>query len=154
MGGSELGYSRQYIFPGTSFTCEGNLTGWTYLLAENVGNQTQVPELQIWELDGTAYIRRSTVQLSSGLDVEADRRQFSQILNSPLEVGPGNVLGVYLPPIESCPYIMFMTDAPAGSGMSVLIAEGSQANTVVATALSSSSPVVLLVTATIREPCI
>ena len=63
----------QFILPTVNFTCEGTVTGWTFVGTEHDGNMnnTIFPTFQVWRLEGSTYnlIGSSNITAMSIIDV-------------------------------------------------------------------------------------
>lgn len=112
-----------HIIPEMTFTCNGNITGWTVGATWTQNNNPRIiPELQIWrnELDsGNSYSRFTSVQLNpvppTNTNVNGGnfkKRVFSNSFNTPISFRKGDVLGLMQSPqgqlvvrMTSFPYI-------------------------------------------------
>ena len=94
-----------HIIPEMTFTCNGNITGWTAGATwSQSSNPLIIPELQIWrnELDsGNAFSRVASVQLNpvppTNININGGyfkKRVFSNSFNAPISVRKGDVLGL------------------------------------------------------------
>lgn len=111
-----------YIIPEMTFTCSGNITGWTVGATwTQTFNPQIIPELQIWrnELDsGSAYSRVASIQLNPIQPTRLinggylKKRVFSNSFNTPISFRKGDVLGLMQSPqgqlrvhMTSFPYV-------------------------------------------------
>ena len=122
----ETGY-HLHIIPEMTFTCNGNITGWTIgaMWASQPRNPLITPELQIWrnELDsGNEFSRVASVQLDPGpvptirTNIVGNyfrKRVFSSRLNVPISVRKGDVLGLMQSPQGQI--VVHMTSFPYAS---------------------------------------
>ena len=111
-----------HIIPEMTFTCNGNITGWT---AGAYWSETSSPqivsELQVWrnELDlGNTFTRVASAQLipippaNTNHHYPDHRRIFSNKFDSPISVKRGDVLGLILSPGQMVMHLTSFTDVP------------------------------------------
>ena len=90
---------EQWIFPNLQFTCHGMLTEWIFKGVSRSASSCWI-ELETWELDttntvGVVYSRLSTT--GTNLDtVTQEETIFSYQLASPVQVKPGDIVGIEL----------------------------------------------------------
>ena len=89
-------YDRQSIIPNTTFTRNGSVVRWIFA-AQYRASATQYPKLQVWR-ENTAG---TYVKVGSTGNMEpaqtAYLNVFEYVLDSPLQVLAGDVLGIYQP---------------------------------------------------------
>lgn len=85
---------NQRLFPNITFTCSGFITKW--IVGAQIGNETLLPELQIWRNTGrTSYTKAGFSLLPS---IAPDTNNVVEYnLSIPLEFQEGDILGVYQP---------------------------------------------------------
>ena len=90
---------EQWIFPQLQFTCYGRLTRWIF---RGVPGRDLAPpcrvELETWRLDNTStfstiYLRQSTTAGNTQRILQ-DGTLFTYVLASPVQVQPGDIVGV------------------------------------------------------------
>ena len=89
-------YGQQLIIPNTTFTRNGSVVRWTFA-AQYRASATQYPELQVWRENTTG----TYVKVGNTSNVEpaqtAYLNGFEYVLDPPLQVLAGDVLGIYQP---------------------------------------------------------
>ena len=90
---------QQRLIPDIHFTCAGAITKWT-IIASQVGGGSRYPELQIWRRTGTGneYTKVGRTVFSS-TSVSTMDKVYEQTVDPPLNFEPGDILGVYTPPV-------------------------------------------------------
>ena len=104
-------YSRQLIIPGITFTSSGSVVRWTFA-ARYRTSATQYPELQVWRENTTG----TYVKVGSTGNMEAAQTAylnvFEYVLDPPLQVLAGDVLGIYQPSSRnSRVHLLFLSDS-------------------------------------------
>ena len=102
--------SEQWIFPSLNFTCYGTLTRWIFRGVPSLDPATPIcrVELETWRLDNTSlpdivYKRLNTTAGNTGKIVQ-DGPIFTYELASPVQVQPGDIVGVERGTSESCSF--------------------------------------------------
>ena len=95
--------SGQYITPSTAFVARGALKKWTFAARFNHTNKL-LPELQVWR----RLTKDSFVQIH-GVSIEPNQTGYLNVYevdfsNTPVEVRPGDVFGVYQPREDEARY--------------------------------------------------
>ena len=89
-------YGRQLIIPNTTFTRNGSVVRWTFA-AQYRASATQYPELQVWRENTTG----TYVKVGSTGNMEPNQTAYlnvyEYVLDPPLQVLAGDVLGIYQP---------------------------------------------------------
>ena len=89
-------YGRQLIIPNMTFTSSGSVVRWTFV-ARYRASATQYPELQVWRENTTG----TYVKVVSTGNMEpaqtAYLNVYEYLLDPPLQVMAGDVLGIYQP---------------------------------------------------------
>ena len=89
-------YGRQLIIPNMTFTSSGSVVRWTFA-ARYRASATQYPELQVWRENTTG----TYVKVGSTGNMEPNQTPYlnvyEYVLDSPLQVLAGDVLGIYQP---------------------------------------------------------
>ena len=104
-------YSRQLIIPNMTFTSNGSVVRWTFA-ARYRASATQYPELQVWRENTTG----TYVKVGSTGNMEpaqtAYLNVYEYVLDPPLQVLAGDVLGIYQPSsTNSCVQLLFLFDS-------------------------------------------
>ena len=103
--------SQQLIIPGMTFTSSGSVVRWTFA-AQYSASATQYPELQVWRenITGT-YVRvGSTVNMDP--IQTAYLNVYEYVLDPPLQVLAGDVLGIYQPSSRNGRvHLLFLSDS-------------------------------------------
>ena len=93
-------YGAQVIIPGITFTSSGSVVRWTFV-ARYRASATQYPELQVWRENTTG----TYVKVGSTGNMEpaqtAYLNVYEYVLDTPLQVLAGDVLGIYQPSSSS-----------------------------------------------------
>ena len=96
LGSFTYWYGAQLIIPGITFTSSGSVVRWTFVARFN-SSATQYPELQVWRENTTGTF----VRVGSTLIMEAIQTAYlnvyEYVLDPPLQVQGGDVLGIYQP---------------------------------------------------------
>ena len=89
-------YNREQIIPNMTFTRNGSVVRWTFA-AQYSTSATQYPELQVWRENTTG----TYVKVGSTGNMEpaqtAYLNVYEYVLEPPLQVLAGDVLGIYQP---------------------------------------------------------
>ena len=92
----------QGIFPGTNFTCNGNIQSLIFGAKWTDGSNQSFPELQIWRLNESELYYS---KVSNAL-IKVTRKNTSRLywynLTSPLAFEAGDILGYHQPDISTC----------------------------------------------------
>ena len=89
-------YGRQLIIQNMTFTRSGSLVRWTFAAQYNA-SATQYPELQVWRENTTGtYVKRESTDNMEPVQTPY-LNVYEHVLNPPLQVLPGDVLGIYQP---------------------------------------------------------
>ena len=104
-------YGRQLIIPNMTFTSSGSLVRWTFV-ARYRASATQYPELQVWRESTTG----TYVKVSNKSNMEpaqtAYLNVYEYVLDPPLQVLAGDVLGIYQPSSgNSRVHLLFLSDS-------------------------------------------
>ena len=104
-------YGRQLIIPNMTFTSSGSVVRWTFV-ARYRASATQYPELQVWRENTTG----TYVKVGSTGNMEPDQtgylNVYEYVLDPPLQVLAGDVLGIYQPSSRnSRVQILFLSDS-------------------------------------------
>ena len=104
-------YDRQLIIPNTTFTQNGSVVRWTFAAQYNA-SATQYPELQVWRETTTGRY----MKVGSTLIMEAIQtvylNVYEYVLDPPLQVLAGDVLGIYQPSsTNSHVHLLFLSDS-------------------------------------------
>ena len=104
-------YGHQLIIPSMTFTRSGSLVSWTFAAQYNA-SATQYPELQVWRENTTGRY----VKVGSTVNMEpiqtAYLNVYEYVLDPPLQVLPGDVLGIYQPySRNSRLHLLFLLDS-------------------------------------------
>ena len=114
-------YGRQLIIPNTTFTQNGSVVRWTFA-AQYTSSATEYPELQVWR--GTTTGRYMKVGSTGNMEPNqtAYLNVYEYVLDPPLQVLAGDVLGIYQPPsansrlhllfLENSSYVNWYITAP------------------------------------------
>ena len=101
----------QLIMPGMTFTSSGSVARWTFA-ARYRPSGTQYPELQVWRENTTG----TYVKVGNTSNMEPYQTSYlnvyEYVLDPPLHVLAGDVLGIYLPSsTNSRLYLSYMSDS-------------------------------------------
>ena len=89
-------YERQVIIPNTTFTRNGSVVRWTFVAIDRESG-TQYPELQVWRENTTGrYVKVGSTSNMEPAEA-AYLSVYEYVLDSPLQVLAGDVLGIYQP---------------------------------------------------------
>ena len=105
-GNYQLNANSQVIMFGSSFLCNGRLTGYLVSLNhDNIGEN--YPHIEIWrpafilDLDRTAFIRISEYVLTEDDIIIMENYYFANVsfaINETTRLQPGDIIGYYQPP--------------------------------------------------------
>ena len=102
-------YSQQTIIPDISFTMSGSVVRLTFA-AQYRESATQYPELQIWRNMSGAFVKVGNTSNMEPVQT-AYLNVYEYVLDPPLPVLAGDVLGIYQPPEdESRVHLTFLED--------------------------------------------
>ena len=104
-------HGRQLIIPDMTFTSSGSVVRWTFA-ARYRASATQYPELQVWRENTTG----TYVKVGSTGNMEpaqtAHLNVYEYVLDPPLQVLAGDVLGIYQPfYTNSRVHLLFLSDS-------------------------------------------
>ena len=104
-------YGQQLIIPNMTFTRSGSVVRWTFA-ARFRASATQYPELQVWRENTTGRY----VKVGSTVNMEpiqtAYLNVYEYVLDPPLQVLAGDVLGIYQPSSRnSRVHLLFFSDS-------------------------------------------
>ena len=104
-------YDQQLIIPNMAFTSSGSVVRWTFA-AQYRASATQYPELQVWRENTTG----TYVKVGSTGNMEpaqtAYLNVYEHVLDPPLQVLAGDVLGIYQPSSRnSRVQLLFLSDS-------------------------------------------
>ena len=104
-------YGQQTIIPDMIFTSSGSILSWTFA-AQYDASATQYPELQVWRENTTG----TYMKVGSTVNMEpiqtAYLNVYEYILDPPLQVLAGDVLGIHQPSSrDSRVHLLFLTDS-------------------------------------------
>ena len=89
-------YNQQLIIPNMTFTSSGSVVRWTFA-ARYRESATQYPELQVWRESTTGtYVKVGSTGNTEPAET-AYLNVYEYVLDPPLHVLAGDVLGIYLP---------------------------------------------------------
>ena len=108
-------HGRQLIIPNMTFTRTGSVVRWTFV-ARYRASATQYPELQVWRENTTG----TYVKVGSTGNMEPNQTAYlnvyEYVLDSPLQVLAGDVLGIYQPfYTNSRVHLLFLSDSNHGN---------------------------------------
>ena len=93
-------YEQQLIIPNITFTRNGSVVRWTFA-ARYRASATQYPELQVWRKNTTG----TYVKVGNTSNMEPNQtgylNVYEYVLDPPLQVLAGDVLGIYQPSSEN-----------------------------------------------------
>ncbi len=92
---------RLWLFPSMNFSCSGNITGWIFQ-AESSDDGTELPRMQVWRENSISlgvidYLLQSTSGSAGELST-VEESVYKYVLESPVPVEEGDILGISLPP--------------------------------------------------------
>ena len=102
-------YSQQTIIPDISFTTSGSVLRLTFA-AQYRASATQYPELQVWRNMTGTFVKVGNTSNTVPIQT-AYLNVYEYVLDPPLPVLAGDVLGIYQPPEdESRVHLTFLED--------------------------------------------
>ena len=103
--------NQQLIIPNMTFTRSGSVVRWTFAARYNA-SATQYPELQVWRENTTGtYVKVESVGNMEPAQT-AYLNVYEYVLDPPLQVLVGDVLGIYQPSFEnSRVQLLFLSDS-------------------------------------------
>ena len=103
-------YDRQLIIPNTTFTRNGSVVRWIFAAQYNA-SATQYPKLQVWrENTAGTYVKVGSTGNMEPLQT-AYLNVYEYVLDPPLQVLAGDVLGIYQPSsANSRLHLSFLSD--------------------------------------------
>ena len=103
-------YEQQLIIPNTTFTRNGSVVRWTFA-ARYRASATQYPELQVWRENTTGtYVKVGNTSNMEPAQT-AYLNVYEYVLDPPLRVLAGDVLGIYQPSSNSSRiHLSFLSD--------------------------------------------
>ena len=104
-------YDQQLIIPNTTFTQNGSVVRWTFA-ARYRPSATQYPELQVWRENTTGrYVKVGSTDNMEPIQT-AYLNVYEYVLDPPLQVLAGDVLGIYQPSsTNSRLQLLFLSDS-------------------------------------------
>ena len=104
-------YGRQLIIPNMTFTRSGSVVRWTFA-AQYTSSATQYPELQVWRENTTGtYVKVGSTDNMEPIQT-AYLNVYEYILDPPLQVLPGDLLGIYQPSSRNSRlHLLFLSDS-------------------------------------------
>ena len=104
-------YGQQLIIPNMTFTSSGSVVRWTFA-ARYRASATQYPELQVWRENTTGtYVRVGSTD-NMEPNQTAYLNVYEYVLDPPLQVLTGDVLGIYQPSsTNSRVQLLFLSDS-------------------------------------------
>ena len=140
-------YNQQLIIPNMTFTSSGSVVRWTFA-AQCRESATQYPELQVWRKNTTG----TYVKVGNTSNMEPNQTAYlnvyEYVLDPPLQVLAGDVLGIYQPSsnnsrlhllfLQNSSYVNWYTDVSEPQD-SFMVA-GSQTNSVLPLVTVSFEP--------------
>ena len=90
-------FQQQRIFPSMNFSCNGNISKWTFVARSRTGkDRKQYPLLQLWRPSGT-YTRVYESSITSTMSRQSQFTFEEYIPDSPVPFEAGYIFGVYQP---------------------------------------------------------
>ena len=94
---------RVFLFTSINFTCETNITGW--ILAGNpTGRSNSVyPEIRTWRrstFSTDQFMVDTSINFDSSVSILNTGSLYQYVLDTPVQVMAGDVLGINVPPID------------------------------------------------------
>ena len=109
IGDFAYAYSQQSVIPDINFTTSGSVTKLTFA-AQYRASATQYPELQVWRNMTGTFVKVGNTSNTEPIQT-AYLNVYEYILDPPLPVLAGDVLGIYQPPEdESRFHLTFLED--------------------------------------------
>ncbi len=95
--------ARLWLFPSMNFSCSGNITGWIFQAeTSDDGTDTELPRMQVWRENSLSVgVLDYLLQSTSGSEDELSKvgeSVYVYVLESPVPVEEGDILGLSLPP--------------------------------------------------------
>ncbi len=106
---------RLWLFPSMKFNCSGNITGWIFQ-AESSDSGTELPRMQVWRenpisVDALDYLLQSSSGSEGELSkVGATESVYKYVLEYPVSVEEGDILGIALPPAANSNLLLQFQD--------------------------------------------
>ena len=103
--------NQQLIIPDMTFTSSGSVVRWTFAAQYNA-SATHYPELQVWRETITGrYVKVGNTDNMEPIQT-AYLNVYEYVLDPPLQVLAGDVLGIYQPSSRnSCVHLLFLSDS-------------------------------------------
>jgi len=93
---------RQWVFPGIVFNCIGNVTRWIFRAQGTGLNNGMFPQISTWR--DVPFVRFTTLQRisvsGSAEELTGDGPVYEYVLQEPVSVQEGDVLGIGLPVVN------------------------------------------------------
>ena len=88
---------RLRVLPSMNFSCNGNISRWTFVALRQRGGRNQYPRFQLWRPNGAEGYVRVYQSISSGsrLTTTAQTTIAEYVPPAPIPFQAGDVLGVY-----------------------------------------------------------
>ena len=104
-------YGMQLIIPNMTFTRSGSVVKWTFVAQYNA-SATQYPELQVWRETTTGrYVKVGSTGSMEPIQTPY-LNVYEYVLDPPLQVLAGDVLGIYQPSSrDSRVHLLFLSDS-------------------------------------------
>jgi len=100
---------RQWVFPSMVFNCTGNVTRWIFRTQDTGLNNGMFPEISTWR--DIPFIRFTTLQRISVSGSEEELTGggpvYEYVLQEPVSVQEGDVLGIGLPVVNNVEQLGF-----------------------------------------------
>ena len=93
--------ARQWIFPSMVFNCTGNITRWIFRAEETGNNNERVPRMSTWRSNHFTVPTTDFNRISrsgSAEELTGNGPVYEYILQDPVEVQEGDILGLDLSP--------------------------------------------------------
>jgi len=93
---------RQWVFPSMVFNCIGNVTRWIFRAQDTGLNNGMFPQISTWR--DVPFVRFTTLQRisvsGSAEELTGDGPVYEYVLQEPVSVQEGDVLGIGLPVVN------------------------------------------------------
>ena len=95
---------RQWVFPSMVFNCTGNITRWIFR-AQDTGLDTEMfPQISTWrDIPSLRLTTFHRISVSGSVEeLTGDGPVYEYVLQEPVSVQEGDILGLRLPQISNC----------------------------------------------------